>query len=65
MCAASWSMRSTRSMQSGMASVAESVPQWALGVIPQLRVIEGGNLRDVRDAFDGTAHSAVLKAVEI
>ena len=35
------------SMQSGMASVAESVTARALGVKPQLRVIEGGQ-RDVR-----------------
>lgn len=37
------------SMQSGMASVAENVTARALGVKPQLRVIEGGNARDVRE----------------
>lgn len=35
------------SLQSGMASVADSVTQKALGVKAQLRVIEGGNSRDV------------------
>ena len=39
------------SMQSGMASVAESVTARALGVKPQLRVIEGG-ARDVRQPLD-------------
>jgi integrase len=39
------------SMQSGMASVAENVTARALGVKPQLRVIEGG-VRDVRQPLD-------------
>jgi integrase len=39
-------------MQSGMASVAENVAARALGVKHQLRVIEGGNLRDVRQPLD-------------
>lgn len=38
-------------MQSGMASVAENVTPRALGLKPQLRVIEGGQ-RDVREALD-------------
>lgn len=38
-------------MQSGMASVAESVTARALGLKPQLRVIEGG-ARDVRQPLD-------------
>jgi integrase len=38
-------------MQSGMASVAENVTARALGVKPQLRVIEGGQ-RDVRRPLD-------------
>ncbi len=39
------------SMQSGMASIAENVTARALGVKPQLRVIEGG-VRDVRQPLD-------------
>ena len=39
-------------MQSGMASVAENVTARALGLKPQLRVIEGGNSRDVRQPLD-------------
>lgn len=39
------------SLQSGMASVAESVTARALGTKPQLRVIEGGQ-RDVRQPLD-------------
>ena len=35
-----------------MASVAESVTSRALGVKPQLRVIEGGNSRDIREPLD-------------
>jgi integrase len=42
------------SMQSGMASVAENVTARALGLKPQLRVIEGG-ARDVRESLDGEA----------
>jgi integrase len=40
------------SMQSGMASVAENVTARALGVKPQLRVIEGGKTPDVRQPLD-------------
>jgi hypothetical protein len=36
------------SMQSGMASVAENVTARALGVKPNLRVIEGGKAADAR-----------------
>jgi integrase len=44
-------------MQSGMASVAENVTARALGLKPQLRVIEGG-ARDVRQPLDeGSAES--------
>jgi len=39
-------------MQSGMASVAENVTARALGLKPQLRVIEGGISRDVRQPLD-------------
>jgi hypothetical protein len=39
-------------MQSGMASVAENVTARALGVKPQLRAIEGGKARDVRQSLD-------------
>ena len=42
-------------MQSGMASVAENVTARALGMRPQLRVIEGGNPRDVRNPLDEAA----------
>jgi integrase len=42
------------SMQSGMASVAESVTARALGTKPTLRVIEGGKTPDVRQPLDGT-----------
>jgi integrase len=45
------------SMQSGMASVAESVTARALGVKPQLRVIEGG-ARDVRQPLDNASTEA-------
>jgi hypothetical protein len=40
------------SLQSGMASAAESVTARALGLKPQLRVIEGGNPRDGRETLD-------------
>jgi integrase len=52
------------SMQSGMASVAESVTARALGTKPQLRVIEGG-ARDVRQPLDNgsiTVADAALTA---
>ena len=42
-------------MQSGIASVAENVTAPALGLKPQLRVIEGGNSRDVRQPLDETS----------
>ena len=42
------------SMQSGMASVAENLAARALGVKPQLRVIEGGQ-QDVRQPLDETS----------
>jgi len=42
-------------MQSGMASVAENVSARALGVDPQLRVIEGENQRDVRNSLEESA----------
>jgi integrase len=48
------------SMQSGLASAAESVTARALGV-PQLRVIEGGNPRDVRQPLDETPAEAQAK----
>jgi len=41
-------------MQSGMASVAENVTARALGVKPQVRVIEGGSVHDVREPLDET-----------
>jgi hypothetical protein len=47
------------SIQSRMASVAESVTQRALGVKPQLRVIEGGNSRDIRNPLDETADQEI------
>jgi integrase len=43
------------SMQSGMASVAENVTARALGVKPQLRVIEGGKTPDVRAPLDDSS----------
>jgi integrase len=45
------------SMQSGMASIAENVTARALGVKPQLRVIEGG-VRDVRQPLDSALDEA-------
>jgi integrase len=42
------------SMQSGMASVAENVTARALGIKPQLRVIEGGKSPDVRQPLDNS-----------
>lgn len=45
------------SMQSGMASVAESVTARALGLKPQLRVIEGGQ-RDVRQPLESSSTEA-------
>ena len=43
------------SMQSGMASVAENVTARALGVKPQLRVIDAGKTPDVRQQLDENA----------
>ena len=40
------------SLQSGLTAAAEAVTARALGVKPQLRVIEGGNQRDVREPLD-------------
>jgi integrase len=45
------------SLQSGMASVAENVTARALGIKPQLRVIEGGQ-RDVRQPLDDGSNEA-------
>jgi hypothetical protein len=52
-------------MQSGMASVAENVTARALGVKPQLRVIEGGNSQDVRQPLEEspTEHSEETAAI--
>jgi integrase len=47
------------SLQSGMASVAESVTARALGVKPQLRVIEGGQ-RAVRQPLDGKDRNRLI-----
>ena len=44
-------------MQSGMASIAENVTARALGVRPQLRVIEGG-ARDVRQPLENASTEA-------
>jgi integrase len=43
-------------MQSGMASIAESVTARALGVKPQFRVIEGGKNLDVRERLDSSSN---------
>ena len=51
-------------MQSGMASVAESVTARALGVKPQLRVIDGG-ARDVREPLDETAQKTEKSVASI
>ena len=48
-------------MQSGMASVAESVTARALGTKPQLRVIEGGQ-RDIRQPLDEIAEESREKS---
>jgi len=51
------------SLQSGMASVAERVTARALGEQPKLRVIEGGQNRDVRQPLDeSSAESAKDRA---
>lgn len=50
------------SMQSGMASVAENVTARALGLKPQLRMIEGGQ-RDVRETLDRERSETQDKAV--
>lgn len=43
------------SMQSGMATIAENVTARALGVKPQLRVIEGGKAPDIREPLDDSS----------
>jgi integrase len=50
------------SMESGMSGVAESVTARALGIKPQLRVIEGGQ-RDVRETLDDTAQESAKAAL--
>jgi integrase len=50
------------SMASGLSGVAENVTARALGLKPQLRVIEGGNLRDVRETLDDSSKETVAKA---
>jgi hypothetical protein len=50
------------SLQSGLASAAENVTARALGVKPQLRVIEGGGQRDVRDSLDEVSSGASRKS---
>ena len=42
------------SLQSGMASVAERVTARVLGEQPKLRVIEGGNPRDIRETLENS-----------
>lgn len=49
------------SLQSGMASVAERVTARALGEQPKLRVIEGGNPRDIRQPLDETPSEVLEK----
>lgn len=49
-------------MQSGMASVAENVTARALGLKPQLRVIEGGQ-RDVREPLEQATKEAEKNVV--
>jgi integrase len=51
------------SLQSGMASAAENVTARALGIRPQLRVIEGGNPRDVRQPLDEMPVAAQQKGL--
>jgi integrase len=50
------------SMQSGLSGVAESVTARALGLKPQLRVIEGGNSRDVRETLDDSSKETAEKS---
>jgi hypothetical protein len=50
-----------RPMQSGIASVAGNVTAQALGVKPQLRVIEGGQ-RHVREPLDETKDAGAEQA---
>lgn len=52
-------------MQSGMASVAENVTARALGVKPQLRVIEGGNPRDVRQPLEESPAPEIEKTAAV
>jgi hypothetical protein len=50
------------SLQSGLASAAENVTARALGVKPQLRVIEGGVQRDIRRSLDEVSSVASPKS---
>jgi hypothetical protein len=50
------------SMASGLSGVAENVTARALGLKPQLRVIEGGNQRDVRETLDDSSKETASKA---
>ena len=50
------------SMQSGMASIAESVTSRVMGTKPQLRVIEGG-ARDVRQPLESAVQGSDEKKV--
>jgi hypothetical protein len=49
-------------MASGLSGVAENVTARALGFKPQLRVIEGGNQRDVRKTLDDSSKETAGKA---
>ena len=49
------------SMQSGLSGVAENVTARALGLKPQLRVIEGGNRQDVRETLDDSSKETASK----
>ncbi len=53
------------SMQSGMASVAENVTARALGIKPQLRVIEGGKNPDVRESLENSVAVPTNDAVTL
>jgi len=52
-------------MQSGMASVAENVSARALGVKPQLSVIEGGKQRDVGSPLEEAAPSELKNPASV
>jgi integrase len=53
------------SLQSGMASAVENVTARALGVKPQLRVIEGGQQRDIRRSLDEAVSTEAPKTATI